>query len=744
MEATTTTTNLPRTTNNAMLDSVSFRRRLRYYEWRDLLFIPAWKLVFALVAIADLYSCWPVLLAGWNDAKHPYEPEKSFVRGGDRGVETCPADAAFNASTICPREEEHDENYYYTASLTPWIGPLFCGLCIIEAMVRAKWARRQAMDAAALDNFEKKLAKMYSATRHFSFRQQPNENDYLEGLDYAKLARFSLRTWTPVAFIFSLWFVLLPWKTLLGQLFQQGEQEHHHNFCGSGSDTALATIWITHSMSQLHRILESLRSDLVAWGWKLALPYKWFLQPKRFYARMLKLLRWIRYLRFAGPLLRMSLKLQDQFWVFLKTRTQMWKVEAEKAKRLARRSILFDDIRRIESLTKVQTALASLPSQLLHLAQDQATEVGNLINHKKEQAIQLKHRLENLKRQVRGASHQHSSSDIYDRIIELTQELTTKVGATLFSARLISPQTRFSVGWRIVVTVALLSELSRLYFSYQLTRTFDVSFRQMISMLFQCGGAQNKNKNHKIRGFLTAKGKNLKSWIEKITKTNRRPKRRLKIPDCLPSSPFSKMLLLMAGSWELMIDIVGFLDIFVWYFTGELDSDGLVVPKAFFPRCILPGTLVQVLDHPTLPQVLPRLISNAIGAVSAAGYSRFFRWALAILPAIDMVLVGPINTYLFRPMDEEEWFKYTESIAIFPSTLSGTDNRNAMFPSKSFASDRATTMKRAESSGNLVPSSLSPYHISSASMTSLALQAALGGTMEDMNDSYQFGYSLHY
>jgi hypothetical protein len=180
----------------------------------------------------------------------------------------------------------------------------------------------------------------------------------------------------------------------------------------------------------------------------------------------------------------------------------------------------------------------------------------------------------------------------------------------------------------------------------------------------------------------------------------------------------------MAGTWEVVIDVVCFLDIFVWFNTGELDRDGVVVPKSFFPRFILPGTLVQVLDHPTLPNKLPHLLSYSIGAVSAAGYSRVFRWALALFPALDMLLVDPVKSYLFRPMDDDEWLRYTESLAIIPA-LSGANIRNAMsYPNMMGA------MRRTESSADL----------SYASVSNSQRQIFSGS----LDDSFSFGYSLHY
>eukprot|EP00591_Stephanopyxis_turris_P007121 CAMPEP_0195531780 /NCGR_PEP_ID=MMETSP0794_2-20130614/36311_1 /TAXON_ID=515487 /ORGANISM="Stephanopyxis turris, Strain CCMP 815" /LENGTH=186 /DNA_ID=CAMNT_0040663705 /DNA_START=201 /DNA_END=761 /DNA_ORIENTATION=+ len=150
----------------------------------------------------------------------------------------------------------------------------------------------------------------------------------------------------------------------------------------------------------------------------------------------------------------------------------------------------------------------------------------------------------------------------------------------------------------------------------------------------------------------------------------------MELAKCLPSSSSSKLFLFMGGAMEFTINIVCFLDIFVWFFTGELDLGGVVVPKPFFARCILPGTLVQVLDHPTLPDKLPELISYLIGAASAAGYSRVFRWALALFPAFDMLVVDPLKSYWFRPMDDNEWLSFNESFAMIP-VLSGSNIRNS-------------------------------------------------------------------
>jgi predicted nucleic acid-binding Zn-ribbon protein len=112
--------------------------------------------------------------------------------------------------------------------------------------------------------------------------------------------------------------------------------------------------------------------------------------------------------------------------------------------------MLFDDIRRVESLAKVQTALATLPSQLFHRAQDELAEIGAKLKQKQEEGRKLHRQLLKLKEDV-GRNFE-STSDLYDRVVQLTQELKAAVNNTLLTSHhLISPHSRFGVFWRITV-----------------------------------------------------------------------------------------------------------------------------------------------------------------------------------------------------------------------------------------------------------------------------------------------------
>lgn len=592
-------------------------------KWAHLL-APSWTIVLAIVAILDVWTCWPMLNDGWTEGR---KQTKEIVNFEDLFKNHRETNHGNGNDDTCPVSEK-DQVTCSTFSF-PFVistGLLFCWLCVLESILRARVARQTALENEALDKFEKKLANLYNATRCNVFRQQPGKDDYQDDV----LARNTVRVWTPVASVLLGWFVLLPWTSFI-----------HGYECGH--DPSMASLWITQSLSVIHQISVVVRWKAIHFLWKLALPFSVF-QPILLIQRLRLLARWLRYIRFAGPLVRLLLKLKDQISVFTKTWRQAWHVQTEKAKRVARRSMLFNDIQRIESLTRLQTTLISLPSQLFHMAQEQATDIGAIIAKKKEEGKRLKKRLETLKTDLRQSSKLIPSSEIYDRMVELTQELTDTVRMAFWNAHLISPHTRFSVGWRVIVTCALLSELFRLYTSWQLSGTFDLRYTHMTRrLLVEC----------------QQKGRPIRRWIGKLLHL---PQADRILDTCRPFSASSRLCLHIARASEISIDVVCFLDIFVWFFTGELDSQGVIIPKHWFSRCILPGTLVQVFDHPTVPKKLPLLISYTYKAIRAVGYSRVLRWGLAIYPAVDMVVVAPLRSYLFRPMDDVEYLKYTESL----------------------------------------------------------------------------------
>merc|ERR1711957_703508 len=148
---------------------------------------------------------------------------------------------------------------------------------------------------------------------------------------------------------------------------------------------------------------------------------------------------------------------------------------------------------------------------------------------------------------------------------------------------------------------------------------------------------------------------------------------------CIPSGPSALLILHFGRYLEWFVDGVVFADIFVWFLTGDIDIDThAIIPKPFFTRCILPGTLVQVSDHPTLPDLLPKLLKSILEAFATIGYSRCLRWVLALAPALKILVFDPCCKYFFQHIEEDEGLMhYAENAGL----LTPERKRNELFGS---------------------------------------------------------------
>ena len=348
--------------------------------------------------------------------------------------------------------------------------------------------------------------------------------------------------------------------------------------------------------------------------------------------------------------------------------------------------MVFTDIQNLLQLAKERTALARVPSFNIQSPRldKLSSSVMETYNKRREYGKKLAGQLKQLQNDYFGASDS-ARIDLYDRVVKISQDITTSISSekrkyshryvkslcSLLSSReyLISPRTRFSLIWRMIVTNCLLIEIARLCLSWRLSETFGIPLSQIVGRLFVYCKEPEQVKDHVA--FIADQVNAFRRHIFEIIPIGPPP---VEIEVCIPNGPQALLILQLGKMLEWFVDGVVFLDIFVWFFTGDIDIDThTVIPKPFFTRCILPGTLVQVLDHPTLPDLLPGLIKSILMAFAIIGYSRCIRWSLAMIPAVKMLVFDPLVGFFFQHIEEDEGLMYLAQSAgmLTPERKSG-------------------------------------------------------------------------
>lgn len=170
-----------------------------------------------------------------------------------------------------------------------------------------------------------------------------------------------------------------------------------------------------------------------------------------------------------------------------KAKIQSNRSEKEKQRRIERPSLLFTDIQNLLQLAKVQTALARVPSFSLQSStrlNKISSSVMESYNKKRVLGKRISIQLTKIQNDYMNFGNESFSatSDLYDRITRLSQDITTTINSekwnysnrylkslrSLLSSRryLISPRTRFSLTWRMTVTNCLILEIARLCASW--------------------------------------------------------------------------------------------------------------------------------------------------------------------------------------------------------------------------------------------------------------------------------------
>lgn len=101
-----------------------------------------------------------------------------------------------------------------------------------------------------------------------------------------------------------------------------------------------------------------------------------------------------------------------------------------------------------------------------------------------------------------------------------------------------------------------------------------------------------------------------------------------------------------------IVSMCSFLDVFITFFTGDIDEKtGLLVPRPFFARWILPGVVLQLIVNPTMKDI-SRIVKRALTFSNNVGFMRVLHVTFAIFPVVRAVALCVID-FVFNFVDSE-------------------------------------------------------------------------------------------
>uniref|UniRef100_A0A7R9WW97 Uncharacterized protein n=1 Tax=Craspedostauros australis TaxID=1486917 RepID=A0A7R9WW97_9STRA len=150
----------------------------------------------------------------------------------------------------------------------------------------------------------------------------------------------------------------------------------------------------------------------------------------------------------------------------------------------------------------------------------------------------------------------------------------------------------------------------------------------------------------------TVEKKSLKQRISSIWKPRQGPSSPwyCKEPTTWVHSKYRMMADLLFDQFLVFVGIVCFVDVFVNFFTGEFEAEtGVLVPKPFFVRWILPGLVLQLLVNPKMGTVAA-VVADLMKKMFSQGPIRVFRWGIAVVFPVMYGLYHFVSTYIWMPV----------------------------------------------------------------------------------------------
>jgi hypothetical protein len=344
-----------------------------------------------------------------------------------------------------------------------------------------------------------------------------------------------------------------------------------------------------------------------------------------------------------------------------------------------------DDERREAAVLRVQSAFRAMKARktfiALHYIQDNKEFMAALkvqavvraaLNRARVRLLKKRKELKRLHDQALvpkkyDASHMSATDRL--RMYQLQEELKVKAKELVNERLLLRPNTTFAVYWKVLLVICIIFEICHLALKPEMKRYKNKKKGERVNI--------GELLDHHVIPAPMSEWEQCAPWLADAAKNrrelspgpfgasqNRRSRRKEKKTMARPwycqksfVTAQSVYIVVLRIVWTQILDIMGivcFLDVFVTFFTGELDRDtGELKPKPFFTRWLLPGLLLQLLVNPQM-EAISGYVFRLANETLQVGPVRVWRWTVALFYPLFIILVAAIRRFVWEPLVQQQ------------------------------------------------------------------------------------------
>jgi len=402
--------------------------------------------------------------------------------------------------------------------------------------------------------------------------------------------------------------------------------------------------------------------------------------PKQVWQRVRKILKIVRWAKYLTPLIGACNKLLGNTKDLLKIRRQakeaaialrcrqaLWsKLEGDELKEQA--AIIIQGKWRAYRTQKSARALKILTGNKEALMAIKMQKViKGMLDRARVRLIEKESELKRLRREHELAIANHGKYRVSIKERQRMYKLEAELGRTckdmLNKRLLMRPNTRFAFIWKFLFVTCVILEIAQLAAAPMLQQYKDETTNEPLhphqvieQKLVPSPIEEWEVCLPKFKPEAPKKGfaKILENW-----RSSKNKEEEQEIPwYCNSPYPeayavYAKGLKFMITEFLVFVGFVCFLDVFVTFFTGELDREGFLNPKPFFARWILPGLVLQLLVNPQMVNV-SQWVATTMKNTASVGPVRVARWSIALFVPAAKTIFNAVQLHIWLPFVKKE------------------------------------------------------------------------------------------